>query len=68
MDAYGDKKKDVHMVSIDLEKALDRVPRKLHWSCLERKDASFVYIRLIKGMYERKTMRIRMLGGDKVRF
>jgi len=50
MGLYRDRKVDLHLVFIDLEKAYDRVPRDLVWSCLEQKGVLPAYIRVIKDM------------------
>jgi len=60
---YRDRKVDLHMVFIDLEKAYDRVPREVLRSCLEMKGVSPLYIRVIKDMYEGGRMSVRTPGG-----
>jgi len=52
MGLYRDRKVDLHTVSIDLEKAYDRVPREVLWRCLKKKGVSPVYIPVVKDTYE----------------
>jgi len=51
MELYKDRKVDLHIVFINLEKAYDRVLREVLWECLEKKGVYPLYIRLIKDMY-----------------
>ena len=50
MERYRDKKKDFHMIFIDLEKAYDNVPRDLIWWALEKKGVTKRYIEMIQDM------------------
>jgi len=49
------------MVYVDLEKAYDRVPREILWSCLEEREVWIAYIKVIKDMYEGLRARVRTL-------
>jgi len=68
MEKYREKKKDIHMVFIDLEKAYDRVPRRIIWSMLEKKGVTKRYIEVIKDMYEGVVTSIRSPSGETSQF
>ena len=50
MKLYMDRRKDLHMVVIDLEKAYDRVPYEVLWECLGKKEVAMTYIQVIKNI------------------
>jgi len=58
-----DRKKDLHVVFIDLGKVYGRVPREVLWRCLEKKDMLVDYIRVIKNMYDEVRTRVLTSGG-----
>lgn len=68
MEKYREKKKDLHMAFIDLEKAYDRVPRDLIWWVLERKGVTKGYIDVIKDMYNEAVTTIRSPAGETSEF
>lgn len=68
VEKYREKKKDLHMVFIDLEKTYDKVPRDIIWSVLERKGVTKGYIDVVKDMYEGAVTNIRSPIGETSKF
>jgi hypothetical protein len=64
MGRYGEEKKDLHMVFIDLEKAYDKVPRDVMWWAFKKHKVPTKYITLIKDMYKDTMTCVRTYDGD----
>ena len=45
---YQERKKDLHMAFVDLEKTYDRVPRDLIWWALRKKNIPEAYVTIIQ--------------------
>ena len=60
MEKYRERKRNLHMIFIDLEKAYDSVPREAIWKCLEVNNVASTYVRAIKDTYERARTCVRI--------
>ena len=51
MERFKEQQKNLHMVSIDLEKAYDKITRNVMWWALDKHKVPKKYVTLIKDMY-----------------
>ena len=64
MERYREKKKDLHMVFIDLEKAYDKMSRNVMWWALDKHKVPSKYATLIKDMYNNVVISVRTNDGN----
>ncbi|KAD6796640.1 hypothetical protein E3N88_07536 [Mikania micrantha] len=64
MERYREKKRYLHMVFIDMEKAYDSVPRLVIWDSLERRSIPWRYIELIRDTYAGAKTSVRAPVGE----
>ena len=60
--------KRLYMAFVDLEKAFDRVPRKVMWWALRKLDVDEWIVRLVHGMYSNARSRVRVGEGYSEEF
>ena len=60
---YQERKKDLHMVFVDLEKAYDSVPRDLIWWELGKKNLPEAYTTIIQDMHKATKTRVKTRCG-----
>ena len=68
MERYREKRKDLHMIFIDLEKAYDRIPRDIIWWVLHKRGVTRRYIDVIKDMYDGAMTTVRTSAGESSEF
>ena len=68
MKNFQAKRKNLHMVFIDLEKAYDIVSRDLIWWILNKRNAPRDYIEIIKEAYEAAITSVRTAYGETCEF
>ena len=60
---FRERKRNLHMVFVDLEKAYDKVLREVLWLTLMKKEVPIKYIDIIKDMYDGVVTNVRTCGG-----
>ena len=63
MEKFRRRKKKMHLVFVDLEKAYDRVPRRVVWEVLRERGVDEAYVRVVQDMYEGATTKIKTRTG-----
>ena len=59
-----EKNKDLRMGFVDLEKAVDRLPRYLIWWCLRKKGVPEEYVQIVQDMYKSSKTQIVEQKGE----
>ncbi|KAL6527094.1 hypothetical protein OROGR_016184 [Orobanche gracilis] len=64
MEKFRERRRDLHMVFIDLEKTYDSISRDVIWRSVEEKRVSLQYVRVIQDMYSQVKTCVRTPVGD----
>ena len=65
---FLDKKKELWIAFVDLEKAFDRVPREVLWWALRKLGVDEWMINVVKAMYDGSTTAVKLQGGESKEF
>ena len=68
MEKYREKKEDLHIVFIDLERVYDRLSRDFIWWVLEKKGVTKGYVVVVKDIYDGAVTTIRSPDGESSEF
>ena len=63
IEKYGEGRKSLHCIFIDLKKAYERIPRSEVWNCLRLKGVAEKYIRVIQDMYRDSRTKVKCTAG-----
>ena len=63
MEKFRRRRKKMHLVFVDLEKAYDRVPREVVWEVLGKRGVDETYVKIIKDMYKGANTKIKTRTG-----
>jgi hypothetical protein len=59
MEQYRERKKDLHIIFIDLEKAYDKIPRNIMWWALDKHKVLIKYVGLVKDIYNNNNVHLQ---------
>jgi len=65
---FMEKKKDLWLAFVDLEKAFDRVPREVLWWALRKLGVDEWMVNVIRAMYEGATTAVKLRSGESTEF
>ncbi|KAK3569684.1 hypothetical protein QTP86_002614 [Hemibagrus guttatus] len=68
MEKYRDGQRELHCLSVYLEKVYDRVPREELWYCMRKSGVAEKYVRVVQNMYERSRTVMRCAVGQTEEF
>ena len=63
IERFRERKRNLHMIFIDLEKTYDKMPREVLWWTLMKKGVPIKYIDIIKDIYDEVVANVRTCGG-----